>query len=356
MEKETQKNPLSQFTPAKIALPILIGVVVSVLLLYNFSKFNSSRLSAIVFTKQVVAGLCLALLTVIIRDLAYMYRIWLLANRQIPFIRCVEVILLWEFGSAITPASVGGATLAVFILNKEKLSLGKSTSIILMASYLDNIAFILAFSVLYFLLGNKMFLLAENCSDLQSMGILQSLRGLAAYAWIGFLIIAFTGSMLGFSIFVKPQWAKALSKRMAKWSFLHRWSEKILFFGDEIWLTSQEFKNRERSFFIKVLLATLVSWTARYALANALIWGFSQTDVNQLVVFSRQYVHRILTMIPLTPGGSGLMEATFVALNCDFLPSGLSDKVAIIWRIYNFYIYLLIGMVVFPRWLKRISK
>ena len=37
--------------------------------------------------------------------------------------------MLWEFGSAVTPASVGGITLALFILNKEKISFGKGAAV-----------------------------------------------------------------------------------------------------------------------------------------------------------------------------------------------------------------------------------
>jgi uncharacterized membrane protein YbhN (UPF0104 family) len=71
--------------------------------------------------------------------------------------------MLWEFGSAITPASVGGISLAFFILHKEGIKPGKATSILMFCTYLDNVAFILVFSLLFGLLGSSMFDLSAVC-------------------------------------------------------------------------------------------------------------------------------------------------------------------------------------------------
>jgi uncharacterized membrane protein YbhN (UPF0104 family) len=270
--------------------------------------------------------------------------------------KCFEVIMLWEFGSSITPASVGGITLALFILKKEKISFGKGTSIIMLCSYLDNIAFISVVCVLFLLLGRHMFDLSATCSGLGDGRIFSAFRVLGQYVWIGFIIVAVIGSLLGFAIFGRPEWARSFFSRLSAIKWLHRWHDQILLLGEEIWFTSREFKTKGYGFLMKVLIATTISWCARYALACALIWTFADVHLNQLDVFARQYVHRMIVMIPATPGGSGIMELSFIALNCDFLPAGLAPAVAIIWRLFNFYLYLGIGAIVLPRWIARTSK
>lgn len=350
------ENPLKQVNYKHIAVPVIIGITASLYLLFVVSKFDTSKLSAITLSQHLFLGLALALLTVLVRDLSYIYRIWKLTDEKLSFRKCLEVILLWEFGSSVTPASVGGITLALYILNKEKISLGKGTAIILLCSYLDNIAFVIVFSILYFLLGSNMFDLSTTCPDLENQGLFSAIRAVAHLAWIGFLVVAIIGGFLGFAIFIKPDWANHFFQKIAQLKWLHRWKEKIAFWGEEISYTSKEFKSKGTLFVAKVLLATILSWCARYALANALIWTFATIELNQLDVFARQYVHRVLTMIPTTPGGSGVAEVSFMALNCDFLPQGLASAVSIVWRLFNFYLYLLLGVVILPRWLARVGK
>lgn len=337
-------------------LPVAIGIAVSVYLVVVVSKIDASKLSQIPFSSHLIYGLLLAVLMVSVRDLAYMYRIWQLTDRRLSFFKCLEVILLWEFGSAVTPASVGGITLALFILRKENISFGKGASIIMLCSYLDNLAFVTVFSGLFLLVGPRMFDLSATCSDLGHQNIFTAFRSLGSYVWIGFIVVAVIGGLLGFAIFIRPEWARSFFRRISQIRWLHRWRNKIALLGEEIWFTSLEFKTQGWKFLFKIFIATSISWCARYALANVLIWTFSNFDLNQLEVFARQCVLRVIIMIPATPGGSGISELSFMALNCDYLPVGLASAVAVVWRLFNFYLYLALGTIVLPRWVARVGR
>ena len=61
-----------------------------------------------------------------------------------------------------------------------------------------------------------------------------------------------------------------------------------------------------------------------------------------------------LVMIPATPGGSGIAEASFLGLNCDYMPAGLALAIVLLWRLLNFYLYIGIGALVLPTWLARV--
>jgi hypothetical protein len=337
-------------------LPVSIGIAVSVYLVVVVSKIDASKLAQIPLSRHLLYGLLLAILMVSLRDLAYIYRIWQLTDRRLSFFKCLEIILLWEFGSAVTPASVGGITLALFILKKEKVSFGKGASIIMLCSYLDNLAFVTVFSLLFLLIGPRMFDLSATCSDLGHHNIFTAFRAMGEYVWIGFIVVAVIGGLLGFGIFVRPDWARGFFRQVSEIKWLHRWSLQIALLGEEIWMTSQEFKTQGWGFLFKIFIATTISWCARYALANVLIWTFSAIEWNQLEVFARQCVLRVIIMIPATPGGSGISELSFMALNCDYLPAGLASAVAIVWRLFNFYLYLGIGAIVLPRWVARVNR
>ncbi|MFN8309720.1 MAG: lysylphosphatidylglycerol synthase transmembrane domain-containing protein [Chitinophagales bacterium] len=350
----SEQNPLAQFSRKRIAVPILLGVAASAYLLFVTSHFDYHQLAQIKFSQQLFLGLLIAAITVAVRDLAYIFRIWKLTGEKLSFRKCFEIIFLWEFGSSVTPASVGGITLALFILRKENISYGKGTSIIMLCSYLDNIAFVSVFALLYLLLGPKMFDLSASCGALNQTGAIAAFRAVGSYVWIGFLVVAIIGGFLGFAIFIKPHWSKNFLQRVAQISFLKRWREKISFLGEEIELTSIEFRDKGWWYLFTVIMATIVSWCARYALANALLWAFNDGSLPQLEVFARQYVHRVIVMIPTTPGGSGLAEISFMALNCEFMKEGYAALIATVWRLYNFYFYIAAGLLILPAWLLRV--
>jgi uncharacterized protein (TIRG00374 family) len=176
------------------------------------------------------------------------------------------------------------------------------------------------------------------------------------YVWVGFLAVAFSGSLLGFAIFIKPQYASALLISVSKIRLLHKWENQIHHIGEDLYRTSVEFRSKGMWFITRVLIATIISWSARYALANVLIHGFASEEFSQLSIFARQYVHRVIVMIPATPGGSGIAELSFMALNCEFIKDGLAPFITILWRGFNFYFYILAGVIILPRWLARVSK
>ena len=71
-----------------------------------------------------------------------MYRIRLLTDKVINWRKSFDVIMLWEFTSAISPSIVGGTAVALFIINKEGVNTGKSTSIVLITALLDELFYV----------------------------------------------------------------------------------------------------------------------------------------------------------------------------------------------------------------------
>lgn len=351
-----QTSVPSFFSWRKLLVPILITVGVTAYLIHLLSKLDYSQIAELAFTRHIFYALIFALITVLIRDAAYVYRIWELSDRKLSLWKSIEVIFLWEFGSSITPASFGGVSLAFFILYKEGIKPGKATSILMLCSYLDNIAFIVVFSLLYFILGNSLFDLSASCGELNDLSAVAAFRAVGGYVWIGFLAVAFFGTLLGFAIFVRPNYASAVLRKIAHISWLSKWKDAILELSADLHQTSLEFKKRGFGFVFRTLIATIISWCARYALANALIWGFAGDGFSQLEIFARQYVHRVIVMIPTTPGGSGIQELSFMALNCEYIINSLAPVVTLIWRGFNFYLYILIGALILPRWLMKARK
>lgn len=333
---------------------LLLGLGVSFYLIYSTIRFD--ELKPITVSAQLLTGLLLAGVTVIVRDAAYVYRIRVITGKKLSWFSSLQLVMLWEYGSAATPATTGGVALAMLAFKQDGISVGKSTSIILFCKFLDDVSFVLVFGVLYALIGPAIFLVEGNCADLEGHPVLQTVRELGNKAWIGIVVLLLVSAFLAFLVFVVPKQAQNFLHRLANKKWLHRFSSGIKTFADDVVLASKEFKQKPWLFHLQLLAATTVSWMARYALANAVIYAFASNELQQLVVFARQYLLWVFLMIPSTPGASGWAEVSFMAMNCEFITTGYSPVVVLIWRAFNHYLYLLIGIFMLRELLLRIRR
>ncbi len=345
------QEPVPSFSISKILLPVLIGFGISVYLIT--SNFQPQALRAVSFSGHLLFGLGLAALAVVLRDAAYMWRIREITGRKLSWRKSFDVIMLWEFGSAITPGAVGGIALALFILRKEGISYGRSTATIMLTTFFDNAAFVFVFGLLYWLVGPAMFAVSTDCPDVAGNIILQGISTLADKSIIGWVLYAGSALFFGLALFIMPHRARIFFHAVSRFKWLQSWSHNIKHLGDEIEITAREFKQMNAGFYLQMIVSTLIAWVSRYLLANALLYAFASGNLNQLEILARQYVLWVFVVIPSTPGASGLAEFSFIAMNCAYIQTGLAAAVAVIWRMYSYYLYLLVGVLVLPKWLQR---
>ncbi|MGL5912949.1 MAG: lysylphosphatidylglycerol synthase transmembrane domain-containing protein, partial [Bacteroidales bacterium] len=116
--------------------------------------------------------------------------------------------------------------------------------------------------------------------------------------------------------------------------------------------SAAELRYRSWRFWLSSFAATFISWTSRYSVVNALFLAFFAVG-DHLLVFARQLVMWIMMLVSPTPGGSGFAEFIFREFLGEFIPSaGLIVVIALLWRLITYYLYLLIGAIVLPQWLK----
>ncbi|MCK5775988.1 MAG: UPF0104 family protein, partial [Bacteroidales bacterium] len=84
--------------PSKIILPIILGLGVAAWLV--FKDINAETFGFFDWTISAVFWIFISLLMMVIRDVAYMWRIRILTNKGISWRHTFDVIMLWEFSSA----------------------------------------------------------------------------------------------------------------------------------------------------------------------------------------------------------------------------------------------------------------
>jgi uncharacterized protein (TIRG00374 family) len=305
----------------------------------------STAISQIDWGVQSAFWVIMAILFTAGRDFFYMVRIRVLTKRELSWKRSFYVIMLWEFASALSPGVVGGAAFAMFILRKEKIALGRSTAIVVITAFLDNLFYLFMIPIVFLVIDQHMLFPAQELGS----------DGVQTIFWTGFGLIFLVCSFLFASIFLLPNLAKGVLGFIFKLSFLHKWRKMALRTGTEIYATSKVFKKEPVSFWIKAFGSTCASWVSRYLVINALLHAFLSLSFSQhFLLLGKQLVLWLFMLISPTPGASGIAEYAFGELLAGFSTSTiLLVALAVIWRLISYFPYLFIGAFLLPRWLRK---
>lgn len=377
------------FSGWKIALAIIIGVTVSAWMLYSslsvdqFVKcdgetgnytwidgnnnnkidwndsadFRKSRtgeyklltvsdsLNQINWSASSYFWIFVAVLLMVSRDFFYMVRIRLLTDNKLTWKAALYVILLWEFASALSPGVVGGAAVAMFILNRETIPFGKATAIVIITSFMDNLFFVVMIPLVFlFIQQGDLFPTDTNGSD-------------ALIWWFlgGFIIIFSLCVTLYLSLFWFPKMTTHILLFVFRLPFLKRWKIVALEWGKDVERAALEFKKESLLFWAKVFLATFLSWISRYLVINAILNAFLSIGfIDNIKILGKQLILWLFMLVSPTPGGSGVAEYAFGELLSTFSSSALLlAALAILWRIISYFPYLFIGAILLPAWIKR---
>ena len=312
----------------------------------DFVKRNAWEvLQEINWSGQTVFWLFMALMGMVGRDLGYMFRIRTLTKNALTWKQSFRVIMLWEFASALAPGVMSGATVAMFILNREKIALGRATAVVISTAFLDNL-FYLLFIPLTFLILPQTQLFPEN-SNLSGT--------LSTIFWTGFTVFGLICLALFVSIFVYPQFVGKLLHHFTRPKFMQRFREGALKTGKDMEETALLLRKESFTFWTKAFGATIFSWSSRFLVINFILQAFLSLGwMQQVQVFLKQFVLWMFLRISPTPGGSGTAEWSFSELLGDVSDSlVLLGTMAVLWRIISYFPYLFIGSTLLPRWLNR---
>lgn len=342
MPKNNKVSDLFSFK--KLVIPIFIGLLVAAYFLWkktDWAVFNQMNLSY-----TMIGWLILAILMMVIRDFGYMLRIRVLTDNKLSWNQSFHVIMLWEFASAVTPSVVGGSGVAMFILNRENISLGKSTAVVMVTAFLDELFYILTVPLVILFIGTENLFPVELTKTV--FGYQLSTKEIF---YVGYGFIVLLTSVIIYGVFVNPMRIKKLLYHIFSLRLIKRWRKSVVQLGIDMVKTSEELKEKNSWFWIKVFGATCFSWTARFWVVNCVILLF--TDVgSHFLIYGRQLVMWVIMLISPTPGGVGIAEFAFSGFLQEFIPIGLAGLLIVLWRLISYYPYLFIGAIVLPRWLK----
>jgi uncharacterized protein (TIRG00374 family) len=339
----SKKNAFKVLNPKNIWIPILFGLSIVFYLFYSDPNITTKNLQLIFDARW--SAVLVAFLVLLARDIGYAYRIRTLTGQELTWGKSIVVIILWEFASAVTPSVVGGTAVAVFILTYEGINFGKSLAFVMLTAILDNLFFVIA-APLVMLFTNGVIFPSVQTFDLQIGGSLQF------FFFVSYGLISIYTLLMTYGLFVRPRAFKWFLLKTTSMKWTRKWREKANRWGEEIMIASRELKGKAAAYWLKISLATVFIWCARYLMLNSLVAAYTQVSVSDhMVIFSRQIIMWIVMLISPTPGSSGTAEFFYNQFFVEYLGS-YTFVSSIFWRLMSYYPYLILGAIFLPRWIR----
>lgn len=345
--KNNSGGTSSSFSFWKVLVPVLLGVgVVALMFWHDARKEDFSAIwRGIHFDARVVFCIIFGFLCMFGRDYGLTWRFRALTDRKLSWRQAWKVDMLCEFTNCITPSAVGGSSLGMVFLNSQGIEIGRATTLMLTTLFMDELFFVIAcpFIVLF-----------TDSADLFASGGGTFSHGIKYTFWFVYSLMAVWTFILFLGIIWKPKWISKVLGKISGWKFLRKWSAQISGLGVNMVATSKELRTKPFGFWLEVFCGTALSWTSRYLVVNVLFLGFLPADDRyQWIILARQFVIWVVLMVSPTPGGAGLSEWLFSEYYGDLIgTAGMALILAVFWRIITYYLYLLIGALVVPGWLR----
>lgn len=358
-QEETTESPgietpgaevMQQFGWKRLIWPILIGLAVLGYAIYQMLQEGINPITDIEWNAWVLGMILLGFGCMFMRDFGYMWRMRILTDYQLNWKAAFQVTLLWEFASAVSPSVVGGSALAIYMLIKEKISAGRTTAIVFITIFLDELFYIIILPV--------SLIVVKNSDIFAPLGDSTSLLGTSLMVgfWIAYGILVGYTLFLAFALFIRPDATSRLLRKLFNTRLLKRWKDGGEKTATELLISAKEFRTKSVTYWLKAWFATCFAWFGRYLVVNCLlaafVLGLSFSD--HLISFARQAVMFIVMILSPTPGSSGIAEEMFKLMLGDY--TTLIPIIVVLWRLITYYPYLFIGVPLLPIWYRRVSK
>jgi hypothetical protein len=370
------KKLVNSVSPWKIILPIVLGLGLVVYLLV--SNFNAEEFKKINMTAHTYFWIAMAAAFVCIRHFCYMVRLRVITEGQFSWRKCFDLIVIWEFSSALTPTSVGGSAVSMFVISREQgMTAGRTVMIVLYTVVVDTFFFLTMLLIFFGIFGARaIFPECNSLSDLLNHGWATAFLG----AYVFMLIY---GSVVFYGVIINGNALRRFLMALFSLPLLNRFKASIASFTSDMVAASSQIGGKGWKFHLGAIGATAGAWMSRFMVLNCLILAFvtfsdnptvkehydklmiNELDYNivtqQVFIYAREQAMYVLMAVIPSPGAAGGAEFAFLAFHADYLPAPqlvdgkeviptLSIIISTIWRLLTFYSYLIFGAIVVPRW------
>ncbi len=255
-------------------------------------------------------------------------------NEKIGFWESVKIFYISFFLGGITPYFSGAIPSQVILFTKRGISVGNSTMIATIRPIVKSIIFLIITPILFFIFR-------ESMEEYELLSWMLLIMAIFFSSFFIFLFVLAVRNPSKIEVFI--EWLKKISL-FKKYLNKPTVQEKLE------WLMSQAIQfHKSFNLLLKhpieiflIFLYTGVYWFLYFSIAPLLLVAMGIQLNYALVMVIQILIFFVLPFLP-TPGGSGAAELGFASLFSFFVPEHMLGIYVGGWRLFTFYINILIG-------------
>ena len=329
-------------------IPVILSIILSLTIILLILVFTTDTkvLSTVSIRYEFVA---FAIILNILYWVLWGARLKVLSNAidtkaNISLWRSTKIIIANLFLACITPSMAGGEPVRIHLLNKDGLSFGEATAVVLGERLLDAVFILLCVPVAFFIFKDYI------GSDLIKVGL-----------WIG--IIVFVVGVVLFAYTIKnPEKTKSFlilindklrrfSKKKSDSNIIKRINREVDNFHNSMIF----FLTGGRKAFIKAGLLTILFWSTGFMIPSMLLLGLG---LNPFFIesYAAQILLLVIIMMPTTPGGSGVTELGVGGLYVVLIGTSRIGVFVLLFRLITYHMNLIVGAIFQYRIFKSVAS
>ncbi len=312
----------------------LIGIAISLITILLIFRFTNVDISL-----DVLKNLDLRFLSIAFILQASFWFLWALRLKLISKLLgnnldlsySFEITLSSMFFAAITPSSAGGEPLRVKLIGDRCGSYGLATAVVLIERVLDGAFFAISLPILVIITGffTKLgFRISIVFSILLILFLISLYVLLKDPSRIRCMINCF-GSLMG----------RIIGERAT------RITEKMIKEAENFREALIEMIKAQKSQSAVIFMLTVIMWILGFLIPSFILMSLRE-DPSFLLSITSQVIIVVVSLIPLTPGSSGIAEASMAYLYSEFVPHRILGVLVAIWRTITYYLNIVVGSVV----------
>lgn len=265
------------------------------------------------------------------------YLIYIITKRtygNYKFKNAFKSCMVGQFFSAVTPFATGGQPMQIYLMSKQGISPGISTSV-LMQKFLVYQTTLVMYSAVSILVLFKFLGQTVN-------------RIIIGFAIFGFLSQAFVIFLLWMFSFNSKVTHSVLifgAKCLMKLHIIKNADEKIRSIEEQL-LRFHKSNNelvKDVNILIKAYIATFLQLTSIFIIPYFIYRSFNLSDAKCInMIFSQAFVTMTSCFIPL-PGSAGAAEVSFLGFFSNFFNPDIIKSAVLIWRTITYYLVIAVS-------------
>lgn len=288
-------------------------------------------------------GLMIALSVTVLKIWLTAWKVRYVAGNELSWMGALRVVITWDFASAITPSTIGGAPVATYAMTRENISLGKSGAVMLYSVLLDQMFYVIMIPILI-ILGFYIDVIPEEIGLIGSGAMFIVYALLLGYAFV-----------LAYGLLVNPSSLKKVAGFIFNLPLLRRMKSKVEQELDTLVSFSESISRKPRKFMINAFLISTIAWLAKVSLPTIVVLSF--LPANEFLSFMRSFAMTFAGFFMPTPGGSGGMEGLFVVFQGPLFDRTVFIGISVfVWRVLTYYLNIGLGMMVMTWYMKPINQ